>query len=99
VSESVAVKWLQRLDRTGSVKPGRMGGHRRPALEGERAWVLARIAEKPDLTLRALSAELAERGVKASHNAVWSFFQREQLSFKKNSARGRAGSAGRKAQA
>ena len=61
VSESVAVKWLQRLERTGSVVPGRMGGHRRPALDGEREWVLARIAEKPDLTLRALAAELAER--------------------------------------
>ena len=95
VSESVAVKWLQRLDRTGSVKPGQMGGHRRPALDGEREWVLARIAEKPDLTLRALAAELAERGVKASHYAVWSFFQREQLSFKKKPARGRAGPAGR----
>jgi len=95
VSESVAVKWLQRLDRTGSVKPGRMGGHRRPALDGEREWVLARIAEKPDLTLRALAAELTDRGVKASHYAVWSFFQREHLSFKKKSARGRAGSAGR----
>jgi transposase len=99
VSESVAVKWLQRLDRTGSVKPGQMGGHRRPALEGEREWVLARIAEKPDLTLRALAAELTERGVKASHYAVWSFFQREQLSFKKNSARGRAGPAGREKEA
>jgi transposase len=95
VSESVAVKWLQRLERTGSVEPGQMGGHRRPALEGERDWVLARIAEKPDLTLRALAAELAERGVKVSSYAVWSFFQREQLSFKKNSTRGRAGPAGR----
>jgi putative transposase len=83
VSESVAVKWLLRLKRTGSVRPGQMGGHRRPALEGEREWVLARIAEKPDLTVRALAAELAERGVKASPYAVWSFFQREQLSFKK----------------
>jgi putative transposase len=95
VSESVAVKWLQRLDRTGSVRPGQMGGHRRPALEGERDWVLARIAEKPDLTLRALAAELSARGVKVSRHAVWSFFQREQLSFKKKPARGRAGPAGR----
>ena len=99
VSESVAVKWLQRVAKTGSVKPAQMGGYRRPALEGEREWLLARIGQKADLTLRGLSAELAERGVKASHYAVWSFCKREGLTFKKKSARGRAGSAGRGPQA
>ena len=99
VSASTAVKWLQRADRTGSVAPDQVGGYRRPALEGHRDWVLARIAEKPDLTLRALAAELAERGVKAGQYAVWSFFKREGLTFKKNGARGRTGPAGRGAQA
>jgi len=99
VSASVAVKWVQRLERTGSVAPDQVGGYRRPALDGERAWMLARIAEKPDLTLRALAAELAERGVKAGQYAVWSFFKREGLTFKKNPARGRAAAAGRGPQA
>jgi transposase len=99
VSASIAVKWLQRVQRTGSVAPDRIGGYRRPALEGEREWMLARIAEKPDLTLRALAAELAERGVKAGQYAVWSFFKREGLTFKKNFARGRTGPAGRSPQA
>ena len=98
VSESVAVKWLQRVSATGSVAPGRMGGHRRPALEGERERMLARLAEAPDVTVRGLAAELAERGVKAGPYAVWSFFKREGLSFKKKSARGRTGPAGRSAQ-
>jgi predicted DNA-binding ribbon-helix-helix protein len=39
-----------------------MGGRRPLRLQRERASPLARIAEKPDLTLRALMAELAERG-------------------------------------
>jgi len=95
VSASIAVKWLQRVDRTGSVAPDKMGGHRRPALEAHRDWVLARIAEKPDLTLRALAAELSERGVKAGQYAVWSFFKREGMTFKKNPARGRTGPSGR----
>jgi transposase len=100
VSASVAVKWLQRMDRTGSVKPGKMGGHRRPALAAERDWILARFAEAgSDLTVRGLAAELAERGVKVGAYAVWSFFQREGLTFKKKPARQRAGSAGRGAQA
>ena len=99
VSESVAVKWLRRVALTGSVKPARMGGYRRPALEGQRDWLLARIAQDADVTVRGLSAELAARGVKASSYAVWSFFKREGLTFKKKPARGRAGSAGRGPQA
>jgi len=99
VSESVAVKWLQRVSATGSVKPARMGGRRRPALDGERDWVLARIAQEADVTVRGLSAELAARGVKASPYAVWSFFKREGLTFKKKPSRGRAGPTGRGPQA
>jgi len=95
VSESVAVKWLQRVAATGSVKPGRMGGHVRPALEGEREWLLARIAQGPDVTVRGLAAELTERGVKTGPYAVWSFFRREGLTFKKKPARRRAGPTGR----
>jgi putative transposase len=81
------------------VAPNQVGDYRRPALEGEREWMLARIAEKPDLTLRALAAELGERGVRAGQYAVWSFFKREGLSFKKNPARGRTGPTGRGPQA
>jgi transposase len=92
VSASAAVKWTDRARRTGSPKAKPMGGaRRRLVLAAERDWLLARLAEKPDLTIRALSAELAERGVKAGPFAVWSFLRREQLTFKKNSARQRAG--------
>jgi hypothetical protein len=41
------------------------------------------LAEKPDITLRALVAELADRGVKVSCFAVWPFFEHEGISFKK----------------
>jgi transposase len=67
-----------------------MGGWRPLLLKGERAWLLARIAEKPDLTLRAVMAELAERGTPASYGAVWRFFAREGITFKKKPARQRA---------
>jgi transposase len=50
-----------------------MGGWRQLRLQREREWLLARIAEKPDLTLRAVVAELAERGTPASYGAVWRF--------------------------
>jgi transposase len=72
-----------------------MGGKRPLVLTGERAWLLARIAEKPDVTLRGLLAELAERGVVVSYFAVWHFFAREGISFKKKPLRQRARPGGR----
>jgi transposase len=76
-----------------------MGGHRPLVLAGERAWLLARIGESPDLTLRAIRAELADRGVVVSYDAVWRFYRREGMTFKKKPVRRRAGSAGRGPQA
>ena len=61
-----------------------MGGHRRRVLAGERDWLLARLAEKPDLTLRALVAELVERGVPASYGAVWRLLKAEGITVKKS---------------
>ena len=81
---------LARESGSAAAKP--MGGRRPLRLKHERVWLLARIAEKPDLTLRAVVAELAERGTPASYGAVWRFFRHEAITFKKNSARQRAGS-------
>jgi hypothetical protein len=39
--------------------------------------------EKPDLTLRAVVAELAEHGTPASYGAVWRFFKHEGITLKK----------------
>jgi transposase len=72
-----------------------MGGGRKVILLGEREWLLGRLAESPDVTLRGLQAELAERGVIVSHNAIWKLFAVEGISFKKKPARQRAGSPGR----
>ena len=83
VSVSSVVKWSQRRRATGSVSPGKMGGHRRPVLEPHRAFIVARIDGTPHLTLHGLKNELAARGVKVSHNAVWLFLRRERLTFKK----------------
>jgi transposase len=49
--------------------------------------------------LRAIAAELAERGIQVSYFAVWHFFEHEGISFKKKPARQRAGSARRRAAA
>jgi transposase len=93
VSVASAVRWSQRQRRTGTVAPGKLGGHRKPVLLPERDWLLARVAAEPDLTLRGLLAELTDRGVKASYGALWLFLEREGLTFKKKPVRQRAGPA------
>ena len=95
VSVASAVKWSQRFRATGSAAAKPFVGSKPYVLVGEREWLLARIGQKPDLTLRAIQAELADRGVKASYHAVWDFFAHEGLTFKKKPVRNRAGPPGR----
>ena len=66
VSVASVVKWSQRFRATGSAAAHKMGGWRQLLLKSEREWLLGRIAEKPDLTLRAVLAELAARGMVVS---------------------------------
>jgi putative transposase len=87
VSVSSVVKWSQRRRQTGSVAPGKMGGHRKPVLEPHRRFIVERLERTAHLTLHGLKDELAMRGVKVSHNAVWLFLRREGLRFKKNAVR------------
>ena len=87
VSVSTVVKWHQRYRRTGSVAPGKVGGHRRPVLAPHRDFIVERIDQEPHLTLHRLKDELAERGIKVSHNTVWTFLRREGLRFKKKPVR------------
>ena len=55
----------------------KMGGRGPYLVAGERDWVLSRIAEKPDLTPRAVLGELAGRGLGVSDDALWRFLQPE----------------------
>ena len=96
VSVATVVRWGQRQRRTGSPAASRVGGYRPYVLAGERVWLLRRVGEKPDLTLRAIQAELRSRGIKVSYYAVWHFFEHEGITFKKKPARQRAGSARRR---
>ena len=83
VAVSSVVKWSQRYRTTGSVAPGKMGGHKPRAISGEhRVWLLQRIKDGA-FTLRGLVVELAERGLKVDYRSVWEFVHAEKLSFKK----------------
>ena len=91
ISPSCVSKWTKRRRETGSLAPAQIGGYKPRTLSGECAeWLRARVASGP-FTLRGLTAELAERGIKTQARAVWVFVHAEGLSFKKNSAARGAG--------
>ena len=86
ISPSCVSKWTQRERETGSLAPAQVGGYKPRTLSGEAAaWLREWIASGP-VTLRGLTAELAERGIKTQPRAVWVFLHAEGFSFKKNSA-------------
>jgi len=99
ISVASVVKWSQRHRLTGSAaaKPAR--NSRRSSLTEHRDWLLARLEATPDLTLRALVAELGERGVTTSYGSVWRVVHAADITFKKNSVRHGARSPRRRAQA
>jgi len=86
VSVSCVVKWLLRHKATGSVKPGKIGGHVKPKIAGEhRDWVLQQVAlASGDVTLQRLVDGLGERGLKVDYRTLWNFMKREGKSYKKN---------------
>jgi transposase len=91
---STAIRWIARLTTTGSVdaKPGT--GHSRSPLERHKQWLLDLITAEPDLTLEEIRTRLRrEKKQKAGIGSIWRFYDRHNITFKKNTARRRAGSS------
>jgi transposase len=93
VSPSSAIKWMQRRQATGSIAAKPSGGSISP-LEVHADWLLALISEHWDLTLNEVVAAMHKRRIAGSRSAVWRFFNRHNISFKKKSAGGRAAASG-----
>ena len=99
VAPSSVVKWSHRLRATGSLAPGKVGGHVPLKIAGDhRAWLIGRTTADA-FTLRGLVAELAERGLRVDYRTMWKFVHQEGLSFKKNGVGLRAGSPRRRKEA
>src|SRR6266566_1371383 len=86
LSASSAVRWLQRWRKTGSARAKSSGGSTSP-LEKCANWLLALVAKQPDLTLDEVVAAMRKRGIPGSRTAVWRFFDRRDIGFKKNFVR------------
>ena len=84
ISESVAIKWLERVERDGSREPVGHGGHRASKLMPHRDFLEAARREKPDITLQTLCDRLlSERTVKADTSMMSRFFRRIGVTVKK----------------
>jgi transposase len=91
VSPSFVVKLSQAKRSIGSITPKPQGGdHRSDPIEAHREWLLDLVRETVDLTLSEIRDRLAERGLSVSISTVWRFYERHDISFKKNRARQRA---------
>ena len=90
---STAIRWIERWTTTGSVAALPGTGHSRSPLEAHRQW-LDLVAAEPDLTLDEIRGRLkSEKRLKTGTTSVWRFYERHDITFKKNVARRRTGSS------
>jgi transposase len=89
VSPSTAVIWVKCFRETGRCAAKPRGGSTSP-LEKHADFLLALIELEPDLTLDEVVGVMRELEIPGSRTAVWRFFQRRKITFKKKPARSRA---------
>lgn len=94
VSASVAIIWVKCFQETGSCAAKPRGGSTSP-LEEHADRLLALIEAQSDLTLDEVVSAMRKQKIPGSRTAVWRFFQRHNITFKKKPARGGAGARGR----
>jgi transposase len=84
VSVSFVVRLIRAFRTTGSLAPKPSGGRRHAKLDPHRAFLVARIEEKADITMPELSAELAvATGTRADPASLSRFLIRNGYRFKK----------------
>src|ERR1700737_4409994 len=67
--------FIKRKRETGSISPGKFGGHKTFALAAHADLVKKLIAEQPDSTLAELKARFAKNKVKVSQSAIFRFLR------------------------
>jgi transposase len=82
VSPSTAVIWVKCFRETGRCAAKPRGGSISP-LEEHAEFLLALIEERPDLTLDEAICAMRKCKIRGSRTAVWRFFQRHKITFKK----------------
>jgi transposase len=84
VSAASAVRWCALERYQGDPKPKPMGGDQRSQrIEAYADFIMAAVAEKPDITLEELRERLAGEGVQVAVSTLWRFFVRRGYTWKK----------------
>lgn len=83
VSVSFVVKLMAALRMTGSLKAKPGGGWRYSKLDPHRDFLTGRVAQKDDITMPELAAELAERGTVVAPSSISRWLIRNGYRFKK----------------
>jgi transposase len=94
IAVSTAVKWWQHWRETGSTAPKPRGGST-SRLEEHTTLILGLVKERPDSTFEELLAVLRKQRIRCSRSALWRFFERHNITFKKKPAGSRT-AAGRR---
>jgi transposase len=97
VAPSTVVDLMRHRKETGSCEARPQGGDRRSArVEAHAVHILALVEATPDITLVEIAERLqAAHGERFVPSVLCRFFERRDVTFKKNGARHRAGSTGR----
>lgn len=84
VSASAAVKLMRRVRQTGSTKPAKIGGYRKPLLADHEALLRELTVTQKGITLAEIRDALIARGIAPGSPAtIWSTLRRLGLSHKK----------------
>ena len=84
VSAASISRWRALERRSGSLRPGPLGGDRRSGVIEAHAETILRVLQKRrDMTVEELRAELASRGLRFGYGTLWRFFARHKLTRKK----------------
>ena len=94
VSASTAIIWVKCFRETGRCTAKPRGGSVSP-LEKHADFLLGLIEKQPDLTLDEVVLTMRRHKIPGSRSAVWRFFNRHNITFKKKPARSRARACGR----
>src|SRR5262245_24829989 len=94
VSASTAVIWVKCFRQTGRCAAKLRGGSI-SSLEKHADFLLGLIEKQPDLTLDEVVLAMGNHKIPGSRTAVWRFFKRHKITFKKKPTRSGAGARGR----
>ena len=83
VSASTAIIWVKCFRETGRCVAKPRGGSISP-LEKHADFLLDLIEKQPDLTLDEVVLAMRKHKIRGSRTAVWRFFQRHKITFKKS---------------